>query len=344
MISNSFSLIQILSCNILGSMTEEDAIPQTLHIQSTVEYFQRSGPVFHFLSDTRRVAGLSEDSVEGSDEHVFPITVRGERAYVRAAQAATAATTGILVARAVNRTIDGLRRLALTGTNTGYTSVNTIYEKLIGQIVESRSESDSPDVMSNSELRKNLAAIHERTSEYAKYGLTPELDTDQLLGLLDRAKPENIGILNTVLRPYFDGHHARLNALESVQKIIDKFVTMLTEFFSYKTVELDVKIGLRILDPKGNEIPPESLSSGERQLVVLLCNAIDARRDGTILIIDEPEISLNIKWQRQLISALLACVEGVSTQLVLATHSIEILSKYRDFVVPLTAIAEATGE
>jgi ABC-type glutathione transport system ATPase component len=55
--------------------------------------------------------------------------------------------------------------------------------------------------------------------------------------------------------------------------------------------------------------------------------------------IDEPEISLNIKWQRQLIKALLGIADEGRVQFIFASHSIELLSQHRDRVVKLVNAA-----
>ena len=52
-----------------------------------------------------------------------------------------------------------------------------------------------------------------------------------------------------------------------------------------------------------------------------------------IIIIDEPEISLNIKWQRRLLSTLNYFVRDSKAQFVVATHSFEILSSHSDNTV-----------
>ena len=57
--------------------------------------------------------------------------------------------------------------------------------------------------------------------------------------------------------------------------------------------------------------------------------------EATIFIIDEPEISLNVKWQRQLIHALLELTKGSQVQFILATHSMELLSQYMGHVIKL---------
>ena len=51
--------------------------------------------------------------------------------------------------------------------------------------------------------------------------------------------------------------------------------------------------------------------------------------------IDEPELSLNVKWQRELTKTLLGFIVGTRTQFILATHSIELLSRRQDCVVKL---------
>jgi predicted ATP-binding protein involved in virulence len=51
--------------------------------------------------------------------------------------------------------------------------------------------------------------------------------------------------------------------------------------------------------------------------------------------IDEPEISLNVKWQRQLVQSLLSITDGASIQFIFASHSMELLAQHRNRVVKL---------
>lgn len=74
------------------------------------------------------------------------------------------------------------------------------------------------------------------------------------------------------------------------------------------------------------EIPLKSLSSGEKQLLRILVEVINAGR-STVLI-DEPELSMHIDWQRELISGLRTINPEV--QLVVATHSPEIMANVED--------------
>ena len=73
-------------------------------------------------------------------------------------------------------------------------------------------------------------------------------------------------------------------------------------------------------------ISSDLLSSGEKQLLSFL--AYNAFMQNAIFIIDEPELSLHVDWQRQLFPTLLK--QGTSNQFIVATHSPFIYSKYPD--------------
>ncbi len=70
------------------------------------------------------------------------------------------------------------------------------------------------------------------------------------------------------------------------------------------------------------------------------------RSSKGLMLIDEPEISLNVKWQRDLVRALVAAFGGSGVQLVIATHSLEIASLYLGNVMKLEdgLLAEVDGE
>lgn len=68
------------------------------------------------------------------------------------------------------------------------------------------------------------------------------------------------------------------------------------------------------------------LSSGERQLLILLTYIAFPPSTSSIFIIDEPELSLHPKWQHELLSSI-EKVMGSKTQMIIATHSPEIVGR-----------------
>lgn len=73
-----------------------------------------------------------------------------------------------------------------------------------------------------------------------------------------------------------------------------------------------------------------NLSSGEKQIFILFTYLIFdvASKDNPIFIIDEPELSLHLLWQKNFVTSVLET--NPKMQLILATHSPEIIDKYRD--------------
>ncbi len=105
---------------------------------------------------------------------------------------------------------------------------------------------------------------------------------------------------------------------------IREITDTLNEFFnqSKKTVEVD-SVGKIKVSHRGTQIPLEHLSSGEKQLLILLTHAHFSPSRGGVFIVDEPEISLHMRWQEMLVDSLLK--SKTNNQFIVATHSPEIV-------------------
>lgn len=80
-----------------------------------------------------------------------------------------------------------------------------------------------------------------------------------------------------------------------------------------------------------DELTPYQLSSGEKQILVILLTVLVQDNKPSVLFMDEPEISLHLDWQRKLIQYIKELNPNV--QIILATHSPGIiLEGWRDKV------------
>ncbi|MBZ4187437.1 AAA family ATPase [Niabella beijingensis] len=95
-----------------------------------------------------------------------------------------------------------------------------------------------------------------------------------------------------------------------------------TSELSFHTIDKSGKIVTEFKDIK-------FLSSGEQQILILFSYIAFNSQDGKIFIIDEPELSLHIKWQEDFLHQL-ENVTPHGTQLILATHSPILANKKRD--------------
>lgn len=91
--------------------------------------------------------------------------------------------------------------------------------------------------------------------------------------------------------------------------------------------ELFAETGKRIIRGKneivfeqdGDELLPYSLSSGEKQMLVILLTVLVQDKQPCVLLMDEPEVSLHIEWQQRIISIIREM--NPYAQIILTTHS-----------------------
>ncbi|MFC9832568.1 AAA family ATPase [Rhodococcus sp. NPDC127530] len=76
----------------------------------------------------------------------------------------------------------------------------------------------------------------------------------------------------------------------------------------------------------GTQVPLWALSSGEKQLLQLLLQVLSAGK--SIVMIDEPEISLHVDWQERVVNSMHRI--NPDAQLLLATHSPEVMVDVED--------------
>lgn len=102
----------------------------------------------------------------------------------------------------------------------------------------------------------------------------------------------------------------------------------------------------KCLDRQSNEIrfiqndevlSPYKLSSGEKQMLVILTTVLVEDRQHYVLLMDEPEISLHIDWQQRLIDNIRLL--NPNAQIILSTHSpAVIMDGWRDHVTEVAEI------
>jgi len=115
--------------------------------------------------------------------------------------------------------------------------------------------------------------------------------------------------------------------VEKSFKSINQFINAINHFLqdTGKSIEIDHIGSLKIKKPNGNKGNIDALSSGERQLIVMFSHLIfkNESNPSGVFIIDEPELSLHIDWQKDFIKY--ALESNPNTQLILATHSPDIV-------------------
>ena len=87
----------------------------------------------------------------------------------------------------------------------------------------------------------------------------------------------------------------------------------------------------------GEVLLPYQLSSGEKQMLIILLTVLVEDNQPYVLFMDEPEVSLHLEWQKRLVDL---CVElNPNVQIILTTHSPAIvMNGWVDSVTEVTDI------
>ncbi|MBE5750632.1 MAG: hypothetical protein E7346_07225 [Clostridiales bacterium] len=143
--------------------------------------------------------------------------------------------------------------------------------------------------------------------------------------------------LSTALSIYLDDTRTKLEVFDDLIKKLDLYKEIIDKKLFNKHVEVSSAFGLRILREDGVELPLEKLSSGEKQIIVLYYDLIFGVENKLVLLIDEPEISLHVAWQREMLNDFNKIVElrQDSFSIVIATHSPQLINNHWDMVVDL---------
>jgi len=182
------------------------------------------------------------------------------------------------------------------------------------------------------DLIKRLSIIKSSEPEMARFGLNMNIsDIDQLTDLLatDDLSTQNPAAI-AALEAYVETLESKHQERDLIANRLKKFEEIVDVFFEGKKFNVDFNKGFRILTADENEIDEFHLSSGEYHLLYMMVTALVSTRSGTTIAIDEPELSLHVKWQRKLIKSLSECASGASPIFIFATHSPTIGAEYNN--------------
>lgn len=109
------------------------------------------------------------------------------------------------------------------------------------------------------------------------------------------------------------------------------YLDIVNKFFHNKEIFIDAKNTFQIKTTNGVPIPIDSLSAGEKQILIMFYRILFQSKQGSLVFIDEPEISLHVSWQQKLGNVLSDISRVRDLQIVIATHSPQVIHDMWDF-------------
>ena len=114
--------------------------------------------------------------------------------------------------------------------------------------------------------------------------------------------------------------------IEKAMTLRNKLEELITRMYTGNKEIRFTDESIEVLTLSGRKIGLASLSSGEKQLLRIFIQTL-LGGENTMLV-DEPELSMHVVWQKDLIQSLRALNQ--KTQLIFATHSPEIMADVPD--------------
>ena len=145
-----------------------------------------------------------------------------------------------------------------------------------------------------------------------------ELDW-QIYKLQKRYLDYQVNIANRIIELLTSGFPEDAILATEVSKPKAVFQDMIDQLFSDTEKKIDRKNNEIQFHQNGETLTPYQLSSGEKQLLVILLTVLVENNEHYALLMDEPEISLHIEWQQQLIGLIRKL--NPNAQIILSTHS-----------------------
>ena len=184
------------------------------------------------------------------------------------------------------------------------------------------------------DLEERMAGLERKTEEFKKIGILDETPTRPIehLGDMDATQ-------RRVMALYVRDTEEKLGTLEDLAGRTRALLDNVNGKYRHKRIRLDREDGLVAEGGQGKRLPLDSLSSGEQHELVLHYDMLFRVQPNSVVLIDEPELSLHVEWQGMFLPELLEIVRLAGFDAIVATHSPFIVGERDDLMVGLGDLA-----
>ena len=182
------------------------------------------------------------------------------------------------------------------------------------------------------DIQTRMEKLAEKTENYKTIGILDKTTVHTFdIGSLDTLDESRV----SAMALYVQDTEQKLEVLDDLANRTRHLLDSVNGKFRHKKLRLDREEGLVAQGKEDQNLPLHSLSSGEQHEIVLHYDLLFKTRPNTVVLIDEPEISLHVAWQKNFLSDLMEIVRISGFDAVVATHSPYIIGGRDDLMVGL---------
>jgi len=186
--------------------------------------------------------------------------------------------------------------------------------------------------MNVEQLKEELQNLQAKRSDLSAFDLLSSAQHLPALNILDEIKYEDTKVLTLYVQDTKD----KLSSYDEIYKKLELFSRILnSKRLSFKKIKINAEKGFEFKTQSDRPLKLTQLSSGEQHQVVLLYELIFKTEKNVLVLIDEPEISLHVAWQKEFLKDLKEIISIQNMPVVIATHSPQIIDGSWDLTVDL---------
>lgn len=255
--------------------------------------------------------------------------------------------TGTFTAKQISKLIAYNGRIHKE-SNTAYSQ--NLDEKLVSYILDSINKTKRTPSELKASIDRRIQEINKFKASNGSFGIfndlerkTTDVDSKRISETKDRTA---LTIIDAVL----ESNWSKLNFFKFFTDQLTLFRDSLNRMLSYTKVVPTINgFTIHSEDPNSGEtreLPLDALSSGEQQLIVLLGIMLFVTRsedldEKTLILLDEPEISMHPAWQEELAEFIWNVKEKFNKEFIIATHSPTFIGRRWNNVFELAELADS---
>ena len=188
--------------------------------------------------------------------------------------------------------------------------------------------------LSIADIKTRMAELDAKRAKLKSIGL---LD-DNAAYPFDITSLDNLdGTQRSVMTLYVQDTAQKLGVLDDLSRRVELLRDNVNGKFKHKSIKFDRDNGFTASGAYGVRLDLDALSSGEQHELVLLYDLLFRVQPNTLVLIDEPELSLHVLWQKRFLPDLLEIVQTARFDALVATHSPFIVGSHHNLMVALSS-------
>jgi len=184
--------------------------------------------------------------------------------------------------------------------------------------------------LTDDELKEKIDQLERKRKQLISAGLLKK-DEDSNFQVKDSIDDSTRKLLSV----YIEDVERKLNVFNDIYPKVELFKNIINKKYSFKSVTIDQGKGFIFTTQEGEVLSPTDLSSGEQHELVILYELLFKVKPNTLILIDEPEMSLHISWQQEFLKDLQEITKLSGLDILMATHSPDIINDRWDLTVEL---------